>query len=62
MFEFLFKYPTTIFAKGQFVFLAPWPAWVLGLVVVAAAAAIGWHVQRNRGLLTGFRPLAIWLL
>jgi uncharacterized membrane protein len=62
MFEFLFKYPTTIFAKGQFVFLAPWPAWVLALVVLAAGAAIAWHVQRNRGLLTGFRSLAIWLL
>jgi len=26
MFEFLFKYPATVFSKGQFVLLAAWPA------------------------------------
>jgi hypothetical protein len=62
MFEFLFKYPANIFHKGQFVLLTPWPLWVLGIAILAAAGALFWHVRRHHGMLTGFRPLAIWLL
>jgi uncharacterized membrane protein len=62
MFEFLFKYPATVFSKGQFVLLSAWPAWVLGLAIVAIAVGLGWHVRQRRGFLTGARPVAIWLL
>ena len=37
MFEFLFKYPRTVFAKGTFVLLAQWPLWLLILAIFAAA-------------------------
>src|SRR5215475_1212351 len=62
MFELLFKYPASIFHKGQFVFLTPWPVWVLAISILAAAAMLFWHVRRNHGMLSGARPLAIWLL
>jgi uncharacterized membrane protein len=62
MFEFLFKYPASLFHKGQFVLLTPWPLWVLALAIAAAAAALFFHVRRNHGLLSGTRPLVIWLL
>ena len=62
MFEFLFKYPASLFHKGQFVLLTPWPLWMLALAIAAAAAALFFHVRRNHGLLSGARPLAIWLL
>src|SRR6266567_4045372 len=62
MFELLFKYPASIFHKGQFVFLTPWPVWVLAIAVLAAAGALFWHVRRNHGMLSGARPIAIWLL
>ena len=62
MFEFLFKYPATVFSRGQFVFLAPWPAWLLGLAIVAAAGALAWHVSRNRGTAFGRAPALVWLL
>jgi uncharacterized membrane protein len=62
MFELLFKYPSSIFHKGQFVFLTGWPVWVLVLAILGAAAGLFWHVQRQRGLLTGLRPVAIWVL
>src|SRR5215468_2984949 len=62
MFELLFKYPASIFHKGQFVFLTPWPVWVLAISILAAAAMLFWHVRRHHGMLTGARPLAIWLL
>ena len=62
MFELLFKYPASIFHKGQFVFLTPWPVWVLIIASLAAAGALFWHVRRQQGLLTGLRPVAIWVL
>jgi uncharacterized membrane protein len=60
MFEILFKYPASIFHKGQFVFLTPWPLWVLPIAILALAGALFWHVRRNHGMLSGLRPLAIW--
>ncbi|MBM3776570.1 MAG: hypothetical protein FJW37_15625, partial [Acidobacteria bacterium] len=62
MFELLFKYPSAVFEKGTFVFLASWPAWVLIAAILAVAAALAWHVLRNRGRLEGRRPVALWLL
>src|SRR5213080_1274902 len=62
MFELLFKYPASIFHKGQFVFLTPWPVWLLAIAILACAGALFWHVRRNVGMLTGARPMAIWLL
>src|ERR1700722_3302295 len=62
MFELLFKYPASLFQKGQFVFLTPWPLWLLALGIVAAAAALFWHVRRNTGTLSGARPIGLSLL
>ena len=62
MFELLFKYPASIFHKGHFVLLTPWPLWALGLAILAAAGLLFWHVRRNHGMLSGLRPVAIWLL
>ena len=62
MFEFLFKYPASVFSRGQFVFLAPWPAWLLAIAVMVAAGALAWHIFRHRGLLSGMRPAVVWLL
>ena len=62
MFEFLFKYPSSVFSKGDFVMLAPLPWWTLAVAVLAAAAFLAWHMNRNRGLLSGARPAAIWVL
>jgi uncharacterized membrane protein len=62
MFELLFKYPASIFHKGQFVFLTPWPLWTLAIAILAAAGLLFWHVRRNHGMLSGLRPIAIWAL
>src|SRR5215472_12337458 len=62
MFELLFKYPASIFHKGHFVLLTPWPLWLLGVGILAAAGLLFWHVRRNHGMLSGLRPVAIWLL
>jgi uncharacterized membrane protein len=62
MFEILFKYPASLFHKGQFVLLTPWPVWALVIGILLAAAAMFWHVRRNHGMLTGARPIVIWIL
>lgn len=62
MFELLFKYPLSLFHKGQFVFLTPWPLWALAIAILAAAGLLFWHVRRNHGMLSGLRPIAIWVL
>lgn len=66
MLEFLFKYPGTVFSKGNFVLLGAWPAWVLVLLVVAGSALLAWPVWRKRdstvGRAKGARLAALWLL
>ncbi len=56
MFEFLFKYPTTVFRKGELVFASGWPLWLLLLLMAAAVGGLLWHVSRNKGRLEGRRP------
>ena len=62
MFELLFKYPASLFHKGKFVLLTPWPVWLLVAGILVAAGLLYWHVRRNHGLLSGARPIAIWIL
>ena len=62
MFELLFKYPASLFHKGKFVLLTPWPVWLLVVAILVAAGLLYWHIRRNHGLLSGARPLAIWIL
>ncbi len=74
MFEFLFKYPASTFARGKFVLLAAWPWW-LGLLLVAAAGCfLYWQAARGTsrmplvrkatvlGLETLFLALILFLL
>src|ERR1017187_9420990 len=62
MFEIFFKYPVSLFQKGHFVFLTPWPLWLMAVGIVVAAGMLFWHIHRNHGMLSGLRPMAIWLL
>lgn len=64
MFEFFFKYPATVFARGRFVLMGSWPRWVLFVGVLAAAVFLGWLFWRKRKQLTpslrGMRLLCLW--
>lgn len=65
MFEFLFKYPSSVFSRGTFVLLGGWPKWLLVLAVVLAAVVLGWLVwRRARGSqrMGGIRAGSVWLL
>src|SRR5580698_8800969 len=60
MFEFLFKYPLSIFEKGKFVLLSGWPVWLLALLIAAAAAGLFWNMRQRHGLLSNARSIVIW--
>jgi uncharacterized membrane protein len=66
MFEFLFKYPPTVFAKGSFVLLGSWPLWTLGGLLLAAALVLGWVIWRRRRVIAptmqGPRSAVVWIL
>ena len=45
MFEFFFKYPRAVFAKGDLVLLGAWPWWVFVLFAIAAGAGLAWLIR-----------------
>ena len=53
MFEILFKYPVSVFQKGHFVFLTPWPLWLMAAGMAVVAGLLFWHVRRTHGMLSG---------
>jgi uncharacterized membrane protein len=66
MFEFLFKYPSTVFSKGTFVLLGQWPLWLLIAALAAAALGLGWTIWSRRTrvapTMRGPRTAVVWLL
>lgn len=66
MFEFLFKYPGTVFSKGDFVLLGAWPVWILIVLLLAGAAAFAWQAwgmrERAAGRARGLRLAVLWIL
>ena len=66
MFEFFFKYPSTVFSKGTLVLLGRWPVWVLFLIMIAIAAGLGWSIWQRRATVAasvqGARTVGVWIL
>jgi uncharacterized membrane protein len=66
MFEFLFKYPASVFSKGTFVLLGSWPKWLLVAGITASAIALAWVIwRRNKDLaksVTRARAAVLWML
>lgn len=66
MFGFLFKYPISDFANGQFVLLGSWPGWLLLLLIASSAAALAflirWRLPQAAPKLRSWRAVVVWLL
>ena len=66
MFQFLFKYPNTVFTKGRFVLLSSWPAWLLPVLIVVAAIGLAllirWRLRDAVPELRNWRAWLIWQL
>src|ERR1700676_3255935 len=66
MFEFFFKYPHSVYARGQFALLGAWPTWMLVLLILAAAAGLAWLIRSRLAqaapVMRGWRVWVIWSL
>ena len=66
MFEFLFRYPLSIFSKGEIVLLGGWPLWLLLLLILAGAAGLGLLMRARQGAalgsIKGWRSGTLWAL
>jgi uncharacterized membrane protein len=66
MFEFLFKYPRAVFAKGTVVLLSAWPWWVFVLLVLAAGGGLAWlirsRIPQASAQVKNWKAGVLWLL
>lgn len=62
MFEFLFKYSRATFERGEFLFASSWPIWLLVLLIVGAAVAVGVSLVRNRNDFGWFKTSILGVL
>src|ERR1700678_3731445 len=66
MFEFFFKYPQSVYSRGQFSLLGAWPWWLLVLLIVIAAAGLAWLIRARLAqaapVMRGWRVWLIWSL
>src|ERR1022692_1379309 len=66
MFEFFFKYPRSVYARGQFALLGAWPMWILVLLIFVAAAGLAWLIRSRLAeaapMIRGWRAWLIWTL
>lgn len=64
MFELLFRYPLSAYVKGEWVFLARWPLWLLALAILACAGFLGWSWWRRQSdavsAVKGWRSVILW--
>src|SRR5580692_5193887 len=64
MFEFFFKYPRSVYTRGQFALLGAWPKWMLVLLILVAAAGLAWLILSRLAeaapVLRSWRAWVIW--
>jgi uncharacterized membrane protein len=64
MFEFFFKYPRSVYARGQFALLGAWPRWILVLLIIAAAAGLALLIRSRLAkaapLIQSWRAWVVW--
>jgi uncharacterized membrane protein len=64
MFEFFFKYPRSVYARGQFAFLGAWPKWILVVLILVAAASLAWLIRSRLSqaapVMQSWRAWVIW--
>ncbi len=66
MFEFLFKYPRSLYARGQFSLMGAAPKWMLVVLILAAGVGLAWMIRSRLAqaapLIHGWRASVIWSL
>jgi uncharacterized membrane protein len=66
MLRFLFKYPGPVFSKGRLVLLGAWPAWLLPVLILAAAGGLAllirWRLRDATPEMHTWRAFVIWAM
>jgi uncharacterized membrane protein len=66
MFEFFFKYPRSLYSRGQFGLLGAWPKWMLALLILAAAVGLALLIRSRLAqaapVMRSWRAWVIWSL
>jgi uncharacterized membrane protein len=66
MFEFLFRYPRSVFSKGDLVLLGGWPSWLLLLLILVGMVGLGLLMRSKQsdaiGSIKGWRSWVLWAL
>ncbi|HWE48714.1 MAG TPA: vWA domain-containing protein [Bryobacteraceae bacterium] len=64
MFELFFKYPRSVYSRGQISLMGAWPKWLLVLLILAAAAGLAWLIRSKLAqaapLVRSWRAWVIW--
>ena len=62
MFEMLFKYPRSDYARSELIYTGDWPTWLLVILIAAALAGISWLLYRRRSAVPIPNIVAVWSL
>jgi uncharacterized membrane protein len=62
LFEILFKYPRSDYARSELIYAGDWPGWLLLLLIALALAGISWLLYRRRGAVPFSNIAVVWLL
>ena len=60
IFQFLFKYPSVAYERGQVALASGWPGWVLGVGIALSAAAVGVYLWRMGPKLPRWQGAIVW--
>jgi hypothetical protein len=60
IFKFLFKYPPIAFERGRLTFASGWPLWLLLLLILLGAAAIGYFLWTQKSKLSSANKALVW--
>ena len=62
IFQFLFKYPSVAYERGQMALASGWPSWALGVAIALGAAAVGVYLWRMGPKLPRWQGAVVWAL
>jgi len=62
VFELFFKYPLSVWRKGEFLFASGWSVWLLILLALAAAGFLAWNLWNSPSRFSTRQKIALWSL
>ena len=62
IFQFLFKYPSVAYERGQVSLASGWPGWALAIAIALCAGAVGVYLLRMGPKLPRWQGAIVWVL